>query len=87
MMTNIESLAPASAVGEILTAAIYNIADQGIPGHDLEAVKARFTDNLPAIVRAAKAYNASIQTGKTEQGAKRDAAIAVVGNYRIQHKL
>jgi hypothetical protein len=87
VIKNAENLAPASVVAEILAAAIHNIAEQNIPDHGLEAVKARFEDNLPAIVRAAKTYATSIEGGKTEQGAIRDAAIAVVNNYRFQHKL
>ncbi|MFE7485157.1 hypothetical protein [Streptomyces sp. NPDC057552] len=87
MITNVEDLAPASVVAEILAASIHNIAEQGLAGHDLNTVKARFNDNLPAVVRAAKTYAESTKTGKTDQGAKRDAALAVVTHYRMQHNL
>ncbi|MER8119213.1 hypothetical protein [Streptomyces sp. NPDC094031] len=87
MITNVEDLAPASVVAEILAASIHNIAEQGLAGHDLDTVKARFDDNLSAIVRAAKAYAESIKSGRTGQGAKRDAALAVVARYRMQHNL
>ncbi|MFI1312920.1 hypothetical protein ACH4TS_22665 [Streptomyces albidoflavus] len=87
MITNVEDLAPASVVAEILAASIHSIAEQGLAGHDLDTVKARFDDNPSAIARAAKTYAESIRTGKAGQGAKRDAALAVVTHYRVQHNL
>ncbi|GGU40592.1 MULTISPECIES: hypothetical protein [Streptomyces] len=87
MITNVESLAPAQVVAEILVAAIHNIAEQNINGHSLEAVRTRLEGNLGAIARAAKTYNSSIKDGKTGPEAQRDAALAVVTNYRFQHKL
>ena len=87
MITNVGNLAPAPVVGEILVAAIHSIAEQDIPGHDREAVRDRFEGNVPAIARAAKTYAESIGGGKTEQGAKRDAALAVVKHYRWEYKL
>ncbi|MCX4826784.1 hypothetical protein OG883_44895 [Streptomyces sp. NBC_01142] len=87
MITNVESLAPAHVVGEILVAAIHNIAEQNIDGHDLTAARNRLDGNLSAIVRSAKTYAESVKDGKTDEEAKRDAAIAVVNNYRLQHNL
>ncbi|MFG2210939.1 hypothetical protein [Streptomyces sp. NPDC048638] len=87
MITNVESLAPAHIVGEILVAAIHNIAEQNITGHGLEAVKDRLSNSPGAIVRAAKIYDASVKDGKSGPEAQRDAALAVVANYRFQHKL
>ncbi|KFG71331.1 hypothetical protein [Streptomyces mutabilis] len=87
MITNVESLAPARVVGEILVAAIHNIAEQNIDGHDLTAAKNRLDGNLSAIVRSANTYAESVKAGKTDEEAKRDAAIAVVHNYRLEHNL
>ncbi|MET9779309.1 hypothetical protein ABZ023_34565 [Streptomyces sp. NPDC006367] len=87
MITNVESLAPAGVVGEILVAAIHNIAEQNIDGHDLAAARNRLDGDPSAIVRSAKTYAESIEGGKTDEEAKRDAAIAVVKHYRLQHSL
>lgn len=51
------------------------------------AARNRPDGNLSAIVRSAKTYAESVKAGKTDEEAKRDAAIAVVHNYRLEHNL
>ncbi|MFD3381351.1 MULTISPECIES: hypothetical protein [unclassified Streptomyces] len=75
-----------NAVAHAIAAAIHDITKQGLPGHGHEIVNLRLI-RPASVVRASVAYAKARDTGKTERGAVRDAAIELVRNYRFQHNL
>jgi len=75
-----------NAVAHAIAAAIHDITKQDLPGHGREIVHARLIRPGSA-VRASVAYTKARNTGKTERGAVRDAAMELVRQYRFQHNL
>ncbi|MEY9840700.1 hypothetical protein [Streptacidiphilus sp. EB103A] len=81
-----EPITDANGAAHAIVAAVHDIAKQDLPGHDLETVRERLS-TTGTIVRATLAYGRARADGKTEYGAAREAAIALVRGYRAQHRL